>query len=174
MFCSKCGNKLKDDFNFCNECGAKISVKEHEDQNIEKIIKHLEFLGYEVTSTSDDNKVAVLTKKSDPVMQFFPMTIGESCNWLAFSTAIETKIKEENSETNLMLKEANDILLLFKSFFSSKGASDKTNKNLLLKFFTIFAGEYNEEKFSQFIRGLESDLRRFVRDFKYFDSLLEK
>ncbi len=175
MFCTKCGNKLKDDFNFCNECGAKISAKEHEDQSIEKIKKHLEFLGYKViNSATNDNASGIMVKKeSDPIINFFPIVITESDNQIAVATMLKTKIKEENSETDLMLKETNSILFLFKSFFC-ENLTDETDKNLTLNFLAIFAGEYSKEKFLQFIERLEDDLRHFVEVSKHFRALFEE
>lgn len=36
MFCEKCGNKLKEDFEFCDKCGAKVEKKEHKKHHEEK------------------------------------------------------------------------------------------------------------------------------------------
>ena len=43
MYCSKCGNKLKEDSKFCSKCGKKIDVTRQENKISEKKIRFLKF-----------------------------------------------------------------------------------------------------------------------------------
>lgn len=163
MNCKNCNCQSPNDAKFCNSCGKPME-SEPSDINFEEMSKHLEFLGYKVElikaakEGEKDRMVAVHSKRSNIiVLTLLPGLILYAIN-------LTTK-KKFNEEMSAFLNNANKILISTKVYYEIE------DEIVVLRFESIYTGNYNKEVFSQFIESLNNDVDNLFRQGKDFDKI---
>lgn len=64
MFCTKCGNQIKDGFKFCPKCGTPIYVEKESSQNVDKT-EDVDEVAKEAKVSLDNSIESVVEEKKD-------------------------------------------------------------------------------------------------------------
>ncbi len=156
MKCKKCNKSNPEGSKFCAFCGNSLDNKKSFEQQelMDKVIEHLEFIGYEVGSPQDidDGKsmrvVARNKNRSNLTLTFYD---NGMITLFSYYTVNTEKIKKTFDKA---LEDINKMNL--SSLICSFCIPD--NKDSIICS-SIYSGEYSKKSFSHFLDYYEADIK---------------
>ena len=152
MKCPKCKKTISEDGKFCEHCGAKLEVETEVSELTNKIIAHLDFLGYEVENLTSidgiDNFFARHPNKSNLFVKYIK-DFGFSV--FTFYRMNEEKVGKSRTEFLDLLNTINGTTLM------CTYSCDKDNQLIISSW---YPSHYEKREFSHFLDSFEADIRR--------------
>lgn len=164
MKCPKCKKTTEDDSVFCEHCGAEIvlpaesskgavSVSDSKlNELTEKVISHLEFLGYEIQNPKSENNIDNFFATHDKNPKYWVKYIeGFGFSFITYYTMNEAKITKSRLKFLEILNTINSSTLLCTY-------SCARNDQLIVS--AWLPPHYEKRQFSNFLDSFESDVSR--------------